>query len=319
MTTNTQTYNDVNQNQLSTEAGEFYQRAMLQTLKDKVCFLPYGKAAMIPRNAGATTSWRVLTLPGLATTAITEGTTPDGVDLSISKVSATVSQYGAWTKLSDYIDLVGLDPLLTDVAQMFGEHAALSIDKIIATVLSGTTNTMMAGGKANKAALTAEDTLTAADIIAARNKLVSNNVPMLRLPNGSMGYVAFTHPNCIKALMSEANGPWAAFNGGTEGGLAAFQKGEIGQMYGIHFIETTTLGGFTDGGSGGLAGKNTVIIGADAFGIPDIEGSSKPEILVFGEGNTENPMALYKTVAWKACFAAAILDEKKVLLLQSID
>ena len=139
-TTILNTYTDVGQNQLTAENGEFYQRAMLKALTEKAVLMPYGKKAPIPRNAGATTSWRTLRMPGLATTAITEGETPRGLDLSVAKITTMVRQYGAWTKVSDFLDMAGLDPLLTEVAEMFGEHAALSMDRIIATILTGGTN-----------------------------------------------------------------------------------------------------------------------------------------------------------------------------------
>ena len=91
-------------------------------------------------------------------------------------------------------------------------------------------------------------------------------------------------------------------------------------MYGIYFIEANTAATFTNGGAGGnLAGKSILIIGADAFGIPDIAGSSKPEIMVFTEGSTENPMGLYSTVAWKSTFTALRLQELKILRLEVLN
>ncbi len=317
-----QTYTEVtDENRLSAENGEFYQRAMLKALKERAVIFNYGKKASIPRNSGATTSWRVLNIPTAVTAAITEGTTPDSIDMTISKISATVSQYGAWTKVSDFLDMAGLDPLLTEISEMFGDHAAISIDKIVSAILIGGTNAIFAKNKLARSGLAAGDVLTSSEIIRARNEMVKNNVPQIRLPNGRMGYIAFIHPDNVLKLMNEAQGPWSTFNaGGSPEGLKHFQQGEVGQMYGVYFIETTSLPSFSDGGSGGnLAGKPTVIIGADAFGVPDIAGSAKPEILVYGSGNTENPMALYKTVAWKACFAAVRLQEKAILRLESLN
>ncbi len=322
MSTQMQTYTSVTgQNQLSSEQAEFYQRALLSRLQDKVVFLPYGKTASIPKNSGATTSWRRLEMPTLSTSAITEGVTPDGSNITINKVSATVSQYGAWCKISDHLDTTGLDPLLTEVAEMFGEHAALSMDKIVATILGGGSNINYANGRASRATLATGDVLKAADIAKARNSLVSRNVPTIKLPNGKMGYVAFIHPDNATRLMTESGGPWSSFNaGGTQSGYDNFAAGEAGQMYGIYFIETTLVPSFSDAGSGGsLSGKGTIIIGADAFGIPDVGGNNQPEILVYGDGNTENPMALYRTVAWKTSFAAVRLEENRILRIESLD
>ena len=104
MPTRLQTYttpSDAGNNRLTNENAEFYQRVMLDALYNSVVFMPYGKKYPIPKNAGATTSWRRLEMPAVTSTALTEGITPDGIDLTVNKVSATVQQFGTWTKITD--------------------------------------------------------------------------------------------------------------------------------------------------------------------------------------------------------------------------
>lgn len=314
-----QTYttpSDGSNNRLTSENAEFYQRALIERLQDNVFFMPYGKKTTIPKNAGATTSWRRLEMPAVTTTAITEGVTPNGIDLTINKVSATVQQFGTFTKITDYIDMVGLDPLVTEVSQMFGEHAGLTMDIIVRDLLAAGTNVQFANSRASRATLAAGDVITTAEIQKARATMVKNNVKKIKLPNGNMGYLAFAHPDtCTKIFNLQE---WKDQN--TYVDPKNREAGIVGQMYGIYFMEATTAPTFSNGGSGGtLAGKSTIIIGEGAFGIPDIAGSSKPEILVFGDGNTENPLALYKTIAWKSCFTAARLNESCILRLESLD
>lgn len=315
MPTSTQTYTNAG-NQLTNEAAEFYQRTMLEALYDAVYFMKYGEKQNIPKNAGSTTSWRRLEMPTAVTTALTEGTTPNGLNLTINKVSATVQQFGAWTKMSDFIDLVGLDPLMTKVAQMFGEHAALSMDSIVCGILKAGTNLLCANSRASRATLASGDVITTADIQKIRSTMVKNNVKPIKLPNGKMGYLAFCHPDTITKIFNLAE--WKNMN--TYVDTTNQEAGIVGQMYGVYFMEATTAPTFTNGGSGGnLAGKATIVIGAGAYGIPDVAGSSKPEILVYGDGSTENPMALYKTVAWKSTFTAVRLNEKCILRYESLD
>jgi N4-gp56 family major capsid protein len=93
MAAKNQTYttpSDGSNNRLTNENAEFYQRVLLEALYNQVVYMPYGKKTTIPKNAGATTSWRRLEMPAVTTTAITEGVTPDGIDLTVNKVSATV-------------------------------------------------------------------------------------------------------------------------------------------------------------------------------------------------------------------------------------
>lgn len=319
MTAKFQTYttaSDASNNRLTAENAEFYQRSLLERLQNSVFFMKYGKKTNIPRHAGATTSWRRLEMPAVTTTAITEGVTPNGIDLTINKVSATVQQFGTYTKLTDFIDLVGLDPLLTEVSQMFGEHAGLSMDIIVRDIIAAGTNAQFANSRASRATLAAGDVITAAEIQKARATMVKNNVKKIKLPNGNMGYLAFVHPDTVTQMYNLTE--WKDQN--TYVDVKNREEGVIGQMYGIYFMEATTAPVFTDGGVGGnLAGKSIVIIGDGSFGIPDVAGSSKPEILVFKDGNTENPMALYSTVAWKSTFTAARLNESCILRLECLD
>ncbi|HSN66752.1 MAG TPA: N4-gp56 family major capsid protein [Fusibacter sp.] len=319
MATKLQTYttpSDAGNNRLTNENAEFYQRTLLDALYNQVVFMPYGKKKPIPKNAGATTSFRILEMPAVASTAVTEGITPDGIDLTVNKVSATVQQFGTWTKITDLLDMTGLDPLITEVSSMFGEHAGLSMDIVIRDILLAGTNAQFANSRATRALLQAGDVLTTAEIQKARATMVKNNVKMMKLPNGNKGYIAFIHPDTATTIFNLQE--WKDQN--TYVDVKNREAGIVGQMYGIYFIEANTAGTFTNGGAGGnLAGKSILIIGEDAFGIPDIAGSSKPEIMVFTEGSTENPMGLYSTVAWKSTFTALRLQELKILRLEVLN
>jgi N4-gp56 family major capsid protein len=312
------TASDGSNNRLVNENAEFYQRVMLERLQDGVFFMPYGAKKNIPQNAGAKTSWRRLEMPAKVTTALVEGTTPTGIDLTINNVNATVAQYGAYTKITDLLDLVGLDPIITETSKLFGDHAAISMDAIVGNILIGGTNPVFANSKASHALLAAGDVISTVDILKIRAAMVKNNVKKIKLPNGKMGYLAFTHPDTVTKIMSLTE--WKDQNVYVD--TTNREEGIVGQMYGIYFLEVggAAMPVFTDGGSGSiLPGKYTIVIGADAFGIPDIEGSSKPKILVFGDGNTENPLNLYKTVGWKTCFTAVILNDKNIIRYESLD
>lgn len=304
-----------NHNTLSNEQAEFYQKVMLKRLQDNVVFMKYGKKQNIPKNSGAVTSFRRLEMPTMSTTAIVEGTTPDALDLTINKVTATVKQYGAWVKLTDMLNLAGLDPIITETSEMFGDHASLSMDVIVRDVIKASTNKVFPGVKVARSGLAAGDVLTNAVIMKARETMVKNNVPKIKLPNGQQGYLAFVSPETATRIMGMQE--WKDQN--TYVDVKNREQGIVGQMYGIYFLEASTAPKFTDGGGGTLAGQQTIVIGADAFAIPDIAGSGKPSIMVFTDGSTENPMGLYSTVSWKSAFTSVILEDKRILVIETLD
>jgi N4-gp56 family major capsid protein len=319
MPTNVQTYTQsgAGYNQLTAENAEFYQRAMLDRLINNVVFMNYGTKKNIPNRAGATTSFRRLDLPALSTTAIVEGTTPSSLDLSISKISATVQQYGAWTKVSDFLDLTGLDPVVTETAQMFGDHSGLSMDIVVRDIVAAGTNVQYAKTATSRITVATGMAINAADIIKMRSTMKKNNVKQIALPNGGKGYVAFTHPDVVSALMNTAE--WSSQN--TYVDVKNREQGIAGQMYGIYFLEANTAPIFSGAGAAGIDVYGTLVIGDGAFGIPDVSGSSKPEIIVKNsKGNnddTSNPMNLYSTIAWKSTFTAVRLNEKCILRYES--
>jgi N4-gp56 family major capsid protein len=319
MATNQQTYSQTGAgyNALTAENAEFYQRALLERLVDQVVFMNYGKKQNIPKRAGATTSFRRLELPTLSTNAIVEGTTPDGLDLTINKVSATVKQYGAWTKVTDFLDMTGLDPVITETAQMFGDHAGLSMDQIVRDIVAAGTNVKYANGKTARNLVGAGDKVSAADLIKLRTILVKNNVKQLKLPNGGKGFIAFTHPEVVANIMGLQE--WKDQN--TYVDVKNREQGIAGQMYGIYFLEATTAPVFAGACASAADVYGTLVIGEGAYGIPDVQGSSKPEIIVknsSGDSNdTSNPMNLYSTVAWKSAFTAVRLNEKCILRYES--
>jgi len=304
------------QHQLANENAEYYSRTLLEALKDKVRIMNYGKKAPIPKNSGATMSMRRFELPSNVSTAIVEGITPDGINLTINKVTATVAQYGAWTKVSDYIQETGLDPIVTEITKLFGTSAGLSMEAIVAGVLNTGTNRQFAGGRANRGALATGDVMTTAEILKMRKTLASDFVPQIKLPNGKMGWLAFTHPTVINQIMGLTE--WKNMN--TYVDVALQQEGIVGQMYGIYFMEAPVVPTFTNAGSGtNLAGCVTLVVGADAFAIADVSGSSKPEIIVNTKSDTSNPMGLYSTIAWKVLFTSFILNQKCVLCLETLN
>jgi len=255
-------------------------------------------------------------MPAVTTTAITEGVTPNGIDLTINKVSATVQQFGTYTKLTDFLDMSGLDPLITEVSQLFGEHAGLSMDIVVRDILAAGTNAQFANSRSSRELLAAGDVLTTTEIQKARATMKKNNVKMMKMPNGQMGYVAFIHPDDATVIFNLQE--WKDQN--TYVDIKNREAGVVGQMYSIFFIEANTAPVFTDGSAGSnLAGKSIIILGEGAFGIPDVAGSSKPEIMVFTEGSTENPMGLYSTIAWKSTFIAARLQELAILRLEHLN
>ena len=316
MTTNVQGYNTASGvNVLTAEQATYYQDAMLDRLMPELYFMKYGEKKNIPKRKGATTQFRRLNSLNVSTTALTEGVTPDGVDLNISAITAVVSEYGNWTKISEFINTVGLDPLLTETSELMGENAGESIDTIVRDVIAAGTNVVYANGRTSRATVAAGDNITAADILKVRRTLKRNKVKPIKLPDGSSGYLAFVHTDVATDLMKTQE--WKDQN--TYVSTKNREDGLLGKLYGIYFLEADNAVKFNASGAGGIDVFGTLFVGKGAYGVPDVEGSSKPEIIVHpaGSAGTADPLNQFNTVAWKCAFTAVRLNELCIVRYES--
>lgn len=311
MPTNVNSYsnNGAGFNQLTAEQAEFYSRTLLDRLLPELFFAKYAEKNLgIPKHSGDTISWRRWNSLAVKTDAITEGVTPDGVNLDITKVSATVKQYGNWTKFTDKINLVGLDKTLTEVTQLMGENAGESIDIIIRDIIAAGTSIMYAGAPTVTArnAVGATHKISISDVLKVRRQLKRNKVKKIQTPMGQ-GYIWFIHTDVATDLMQTDE--WKRVNEHVD--TKNWVEGVIGKMYGIYFIEADNAPKYAGAGATGTDVYGNIIIGKGAYGIPDVEGSAKPEIIIHeaGSAGTADPMNQFNTVAWKALFTTIILNQ----------
>jgi N4-gp56 family major capsid protein len=268
---------------LTAEQKQYYDRTLLSRLVPNLVFLQHGQKRSIPKREGATVNFRRFNSLPVITEPLTEGMPPTGSSLNITTITATVQGYGDYVLLSDFLDMAGIDPVATETLEVQGEQAAQSLDTIVRNVVVAGTNVLYAEGTA-RSAITSAGVLTALLIRKARKIMARNNVK----PYTRGEYIAFIHPDASYDLMGDAAWVDASKYAGSE----QIFNGELGKLYGIRFIETTLAPIWTGAGSGGIDVYGTIVIGRDAYGIPDIAGSSKPESIVkpLGSAGTADPL-----------------------------
>lgn len=294
---------------LTAEQKQYYDRTLLSRLLPNLVFLKHGQKRSIPKREGATVNFRRFNSLPVVTEPLTEGVPPAGSSLSITTITATVQGYGDYVLLSDFLDMAGIDPVATETLEVQGEQAAISLDTIVRNVIAVGTNVLYANGT-SRLSITSADILTSTLVRKARKIMARNNVR--RYVRNE--YLAFIHPDAAHDLMGDPKWEAAAeYAGSTQ-----IFDGELGKLYGIRFIETTLAPIFAGEGSGGIDVYATIVIGADAYGIPDIAGSSKPESIVkpLGSAGTADPLNQQSSVGWKAYLTAVRLQELAILRIE---
>ena len=296
-------------NTLTNENKTFYERVLLERLVPNLMFAKYGQKKAIPGHEGDKVNFRRFNSLEPATTPLTEGVTPNGSSLDISTVNATAQQYGDFVEIADKLDIAGIDPVLTETAEILGEAAALTVDTIVRDVVCAGTNVQYAGGKASASAVAATDVLTHEEVMKAVRTLRSANAKPLE-----GGYfIGIVDPAVAYDLMQDAL--WqdvSKYNGGE-----AIMKGEIGKLGGVRFVETTNVATSTTGASGATL-HACMIIGKDAYGVVDIEGGATPKMIIkdFGSAGSADPLDQRATAGYKLFFTAARLQELAMVRIE---
>lgn len=82
---------------------------------------------VVPENKGDTVSWRKFASLSAATTPLNEGETPLATDVSVTSVTGTVQEYGAYIQYTGMLEYKAIDPILVNFSELLGSQPALPL------------------------------------------------------------------------------------------------------------------------------------------------------------------------------------------------
>lgn len=297
------------QGSLSAEAKTFYDRQLLERAQTELVHARFGQQRPIGRRSGKTIEFRKFSALAASTTPLTEGVTPAGNSLTATAITASINQYGDFIEGSDLLDLVAIDPILSETADLLGEQAGLSMDRIIREVLAAGTSVQYANNRASRVTVAAGDNLTVLEIRKAVRFL--KNQKARPVADGS--YIALINPSTHFDLQSDA--AWKDPH--TYQDTTNIYSGEIGRLYGVRFVESTETKVFTGAGAASIDVNATIVLGDGAYGLIPLEGQNldftfKP----IGSSGTADPLDQRWTSGWKVAFAAKILNDLAMVRIE---
>lgn len=238
MSNDTNTVQTTGMTGLSAEMKTFYDMALIDEAQANLVHDQFGQKRPIPANGGKIIEFRKFAPLAKATTPLTEGVTPDGKQLSVSTVSAAVSQYGDYITQSDMLELTALDNTILESAKLLGRQAGATLDTVVRNVMHSGTNVIYAEKVTSsgvtevksRAALDSDCAITVELIQRAVAKLRAQNAPTI---NGK--YVGIIHPYVAYDLMRDPEWVDAHKYAQPEN----LYEGEIGELAGVRFVQTT--------------------------------------------------------------------------------
>ena len=303
-------------NTLTTTMQTYNDRKTLEIAKTKFVYAQFGQKKPLPRNSGKTISWRRYNLfTNVTTQALTEGVVPTEQNLSQTTVNSTVSQYGAYVKTSDLLDMTALDSVVRDSSVLLGEQLGTVVDWVTRDAMLATTSVQYAGGAANTNAITSSSVMTVAEIRKAVRTLKKNKA---RPFNGGRGdhFICIVSPDVAYDLQSDTD--WKAVRQYQD--KEAIYSGELGRMFGVVFVESTEAYSAANTAETPVTIHHALIFGADAYGIVDIEGSGgiKTYVKPAGSAGTSDPLDQISTVGAKVmAYAAKVLNPAWIIDIQT--
>ena len=289
---------------LSPEMKTFYDMTLIDEASANLVHDQFGQKRPIPANGGKTIEFRKFSSLPKATTALTEGVTPDGKSLTVTAITATVAQYGDYITQSDVLELTSLDNTILEATKLLGKQAGLTLDTIVRDKIHSENKSIFwANDKASRTALTADDQLTVKDVQAVVAFLRGQNAPTI---GGK--YVAIIHPYVAYDLMRDPE--W--IDAHKYANPTNLYEGEIGEVAGVRFVQTTEAKIY----EGGVF--STLVFGEGAYGVTEISGGGLQTIVKQkGSAGTADPLDQRSSVGWKAIKTAELLVPNYICAIES--
>ena len=320
----------------------YYDRKLLERSRPKLISMDFGQKRPLPAGSGLTIKFRKYNdlSRGPSSLVLTEGTIGNGEKMSITDILASVKQYGNFITISDVVMYTMDDPVLNEGTDLLSEQLTDTYDTLTFATLKAGTNVRGANSvdvSVNFGSLASA--VASTDFDYCIRQLRRNNAdPFTEIIRPSTGvasfpirpaYWAFVHPDVAKDLEA-INGFISVERYASQGGV---HDAEIGSYKNIRFLMTTQCP-TTDAATNPAASTtwvpgttntnkalvySTIIVAKDAYGLIDLDKASVTSIIKqSGPQDTSNPLNQYITVGWKMMYTSKILDDSKIIRINSL-
>jgi N4-gp56 family major capsid protein len=278
--------------------SEYYRKVLLTVFDQMLQFYPLGEKTPLPKNAGKVVKWLIYSKLSAATTALTEGVPPSDTALTTGNATATVSQYGGYTKISDLLEATAIDPVVKSAMERMGKQGALTIDTLCRNVLDAALPNQFANGKASLATTGINDVATAKEFLKAAITLQKDSVN----PHTGTDYVAVLHPANVGDLQNDTNvGSWVDLNKYIDPAAKRPFNGEAGKVYQVRILMSQNVSSTTSGTLGSATVYSCNVLGEECFGVVSLDSKNiSTTVKPAGSGGSLDPLDQVGTVGWKA-------------------
>lgn len=274
----------------------YYSKQWLDVLHPRLVLYQFAEKTKLPKGGGKQVKWLRYSRISSSTSALSEGVTPNASAITTQNVTATVSQYGEFVRVSDFFEMTAIDPVLENVTDLLGEAASETIEDLIVSELDGSGAIQRVNDRGSNGAIEASDVLVMKELIEAMLTLKVDKVPAHKLGK----YVVVLSPSCEYDLMVEKNqGGWLDLGQFALRDEKKLKSGELGEAYGMKFFSSDKMTSSADG-AGSISVHKNYVMGQRPFGVVELDAKNIQMIIKDkSSGGVSNPLELFSTVGYK--------------------
>jgi len=322
----TTTYGSISQRTAAWAATE-----MLQHAEPILVLSKFGLSKPLPKNKADTIKFRRPIPFSTLTTPLTEGTTPSAQQMQYEDVQVQLDQWGAFVEITDVVNDLAEDPVLSDASMLCGEQAAETVEIQTWGALRAGTNVFYSNGTSRSdvntpVSLDKQRQITRS-LKSNRGKKVTSMIsasPNYETTPVAPAFIAFAHTD-LEADIRDMPG----FTPTEQYGSMEALPHEIGKVEDVRYVLSPVLDNYEGAGSSTLngtlsdGGSNVdvypiVYVAKDAYGLVPLKGAAAitPKVLNPDTPRGGDPLGQKGSVGWKTYFVAKILNEDWVARLE---
>lgn len=204
-------------------------RYVLEANRTNRKYTRFGQRVDIPPGKTKTIAFDKLSPLPKASQPLTEGVTPTGSAVNVTRIKGEPEQFGNYVSYTDQLDFFAHDPSpeVLKYADLLTENQLETYEHLDAMELASGLNVFYSGTAESRSELA--DVLTVKDVRRAVTSLKRNKVQ----PADGTDYIAFIHPDVVFNIWSDEE--WRQPH--TYADTKQLYDGEIGRLFGVRFIE----------------------------------------------------------------------------------
>ena len=227
---------------MSSTMKTYYDTELLENARAKLIFSQLGKSQFLPANHGDSVQWRKWNTFGKAMKPLQEGVIPTGQKFGQTAINVTVQQYGDYAAISDRLNLHAVDNVILGATEEMGAAGGETAETLVRNELC--TGTSVIYADTLDASGVPTSTPTGRYLMGASNNrltpdIVNKAYTFLKKQKAPFfegnKYVAVIHPSVSYDLRSSKD--WIEAHKYSE--AQEIFEGEIGELHGVRFIEST--------------------------------------------------------------------------------